>query len=156
LQDAAPVWRYIDTRRLEGMLILATSAEDSALHRALRDDIPVDMDVASLRVHVRGSKNDPGHCGQRDRPAVGDPLRAAKEGLEAAPQRALVGGASAASLRRALAVDEEDVGDAFQARLEEMYRQSGAGDEPHPPAFLCMVTLLQGYVGASDAEAVEL
>ena len=46
--------------------------------------------------------------------------------------------------------------DAFQARLEEMYRQSGAGDEPHPPAFLCMVTLLQGYVGASDAEAVEL
>jgi hypothetical protein len=46
--------------------------------------------------------------------------------------------------------------DAFQAQLEEVYRRSGAGDEPHPPAFLCMVTLLQGYVGASDAEAVEL
>jgi hypothetical protein len=46
--------------------------------------------------------------------------------------------------------------DSFQAQFEEMYRQSGAGDEPHPPAFLCMVTLLQGYVGASDAEAVEL
>src|SRR6516164_4786560 len=46
--------------------------------------------------------------------------------------------------------------DAFQERLEEMYRQTGAGDEPHAPAFLCMVLLLQGYVGASDAEAVEL
>ena len=46
--------------------------------------------------------------------------------------------------------------DAFQAQLEEMYRQSGAGEEAHPPAFLCMVTLLQGYVGASDAEAVEM
>jgi hypothetical protein len=46
--------------------------------------------------------------------------------------------------------------DAFQDRLEEMYRQTGAGDAPHAPALLCMVTLLQGYVGASDAEAVEL
>ena len=46
--------------------------------------------------------------------------------------------------------------DAFQAQLEEVYRETGAGLEPHPPAFLCMVTLLQGYVGASDAEAVEL
>jgi hypothetical protein len=46
--------------------------------------------------------------------------------------------------------------DAFQDQLEEMYRQTGAGDEPHAPAFLCMVVLLQGYIGASDAEAVEL
>src|ERR1700722_14017248 len=46
--------------------------------------------------------------------------------------------------------------DAFQDQLEEMYRQTGAGEEPHAPALLCMVTLLQGYVGASDAEAVEL
>jgi hypothetical protein len=46
--------------------------------------------------------------------------------------------------------------DAFQERLEEMYRQTGAGDEPHAPALLCMVLLLQGYVGASDAEAVEM
>jgi hypothetical protein len=46
--------------------------------------------------------------------------------------------------------------DAFQDQLEDMYRQTGAGDEPHAPALLCMVTLLQGYVGASDAEAVEL
>ena len=37
-----------------------------------------------------------------------------------------------------------------------MYRQTGAGDPPHPPAWLCMVLLLQGYVGASDAEAVEM
>lgn len=46
--------------------------------------------------------------------------------------------------------------DAFQAELEQMYRQTGAGDPPHPPAMMCMVLLLQGYVGASDAEAVEL
>jgi len=46
--------------------------------------------------------------------------------------------------------------DAFQGQLDEMYRQTGAGDEPHPPAMMCMVLLLQGYVGASDAEAVEL
>jgi len=46
--------------------------------------------------------------------------------------------------------------DAFQAQLEGMYRTTGEGEEPHPPALLCMVVLLQGYVGASDAEAVEL
>jgi hypothetical protein len=46
--------------------------------------------------------------------------------------------------------------DTFQAQLEGMYRDTGAGDLPHPPALLCMVSLLQGYVGASDAEAVEL
>jgi hypothetical protein len=46
--------------------------------------------------------------------------------------------------------------DAFQAKLEEVYRDTGAGEAPHPPALLCMVVLLQGYVGASDAEAVEL
>jgi Transposase DDE domain/Transposase domain (DUF772) len=46
--------------------------------------------------------------------------------------------------------------DAFQKQLEGMYRDTGAGDAPHAPAMLCMVLLLQGYVGASDAEAVEL
>lgn len=46
--------------------------------------------------------------------------------------------------------------DAFQEALESMYRQTGAGDEPLPPAMMCMVVLLQGYVGASDQEAVEL
>jgi hypothetical protein len=45
---------------------------------------------------------------------------------------------------------------AFQDELAKMYRDTGAGDEPHPPAMLCMALLLQGYVGASDAEAVEL
>lgn len=44
----------------------------------------------------------------------------------------------------------------LQAQLLEMYRQTGAGDPPHPPALMAMVVLLQGYVGASDAEAVEL
>jgi len=46
--------------------------------------------------------------------------------------------------------------DALQGQLEEMYQQTGSGAEPHAPALLCMVTLLQAYVGASDAEAVEL
>ena len=46
--------------------------------------------------------------------------------------------------------------DAFQDQLEGMYRQTGAGDVPIPPAMMCMALLLQGYVGASDAEAVEL
>ncbi len=45
---------------------------------------------------------------------------------------------------------------AFQEQLEGMYRTTGAGDEPTPPARLAMVVLLQSYVGASDAEAVEL
>jgi hypothetical protein len=44
---------------------------------------------------------------------------------------------------------------AFQDALAEMYRDTGAGDEPLPPAMLCMALLLQGYVGVSDAEAVE-
>ncbi len=44
--------------------------------------------------------------------------------------------------------------EAFQDQLESMYRATGAGEPPHPPALMCMVTLLQGYVGASDAEAV--
>jgi hypothetical protein len=46
--------------------------------------------------------------------------------------------------------------ESFQSQLEGMYRNTGAGIAPHPPALLCMVMLLQGYVGASDAEAVEL
>lgn len=46
--------------------------------------------------------------------------------------------------------------DAFQGELEAMYRESGAGKQPIAPAQLAMAVLLQGYVGASDAEAVEL
>jgi len=46
--------------------------------------------------------------------------------------------------------------ESFQEELEQMYRQSGAGDEPLPPAMMCMALLLQGYIGVSDAEAVEM
>lgn len=46
--------------------------------------------------------------------------------------------------------------DEFQAELEGMYRSTGAGCEPVPPAVLCMISLLQAYTDASDAEAVEL
>ena len=46
--------------------------------------------------------------------------------------------------------------DGFQEELEGMYRATGAGVEPVPPAVLCMALILQGYLGVSDAEAVEL
>jgi hypothetical protein len=46
--------------------------------------------------------------------------------------------------------------DSFQDELEKMYRCTGAGEEPIPPAFLCMVLIIQGYLQISDAEAVEL
>lgn len=46
--------------------------------------------------------------------------------------------------------------DAFQTELATMYRETGAGKTPLPPALLCMVTLLQAYMQVSDAEAVEL
>lgn len=46
--------------------------------------------------------------------------------------------------------------DDFQAELETMYRDNGAGKEPIPPALLAMGVILQGYLGVSDAEAVEL
>lgn len=46
--------------------------------------------------------------------------------------------------------------DEFQAELESMYRTTGAGDDPVPPALMCMALIVQGYVGVSDAEAVEL
>ena len=46
--------------------------------------------------------------------------------------------------------------DKFQAELEAMYRNTGAGKDPVAPALLAMVLLLQSYLGTSDAEAVEL
>ena len=46
--------------------------------------------------------------------------------------------------------------DVFQAELESMYRDTGAGKDPTPPALLAMALLLQAYDGVSDAEAVEL
>lgn len=45
---------------------------------------------------------------------------------------------------------------AFQGELETMYRETGAGKSPVPPALMAMAVLLQAYAGASDAEAVEL
>lgn len=46
--------------------------------------------------------------------------------------------------------------DAFQDELIGMYRTSGAGKKPVAPALLAMASILQGYMGVSDAEAVEL
>lgn len=46
--------------------------------------------------------------------------------------------------------------ESFQAELEAMYRDTGAGKDAHPPALMAMVVLLQSYAGASDATAVEL
>lgn len=45
--------------------------------------------------------------------------------------------------------------DAFQEELESMYRDTGAGKEPKPPALMAMALLLQGYTGLSDSDAVE-
>ena len=36
-----------------------------------------------------------------------------------------------------------------------MYRDTGAGKEPVPPALLAMALVLQGYLGMSDSDAVE-
>ena len=44
----------------------------------------------------------------------------------------------------------------FQAELESMYRDTGQGDEPQPPALMCMALLLQAYLQTSDVEAVRL
>lgn len=46
--------------------------------------------------------------------------------------------------------------DAMQADLESMYRETGAGKDPVCPAMMAMAALMQGYLGTSDAEAVEL
>ena len=46
--------------------------------------------------------------------------------------------------------------EAFQAELETMYRGSDAGTAPVVSALLAMALVLQGYLGVSDAEAVEL
>jgi len=44
----------------------------------------------------------------------------------------------------------------FQDELATMYRDSGAGKEPLPPALLAMACILQSYMGISNAETVEL
>ena len=44
----------------------------------------------------------------------------------------------------------------FQRELAAMYRTTGAGRRPICPAKMAIATLMQGYLGVSDAEAVEL
>jgi len=46
--------------------------------------------------------------------------------------------------------------DAFQDELATMYRDTGAGKPAVPPALMAMATLVQAYLGVSDAEMVEL
>lgn len=46
--------------------------------------------------------------------------------------------------------------DAFQDELAAMYRATGAGKEARPPALMAMAMLVQGYLGVSDAEMIEL
>ena len=40
---------------------------------------------------------------------------------------------------------------AFQDELEDMYRQTDQGEEPRPPALMCMALLVQGYMQVSHA-----
>jgi IS5 family transposase len=44
----------------------------------------------------------------------------------------------------------------FQGELDGMYRDTGAGLEVIPPALMAMALILQGYLGVSDGDAVEL
>lgn len=46
--------------------------------------------------------------------------------------------------------------EAAQEELEGMYRNSGAGKDPIAPAQMAMALILQGYLGVSDGDAVEL
>ena len=46
--------------------------------------------------------------------------------------------------------------DACQDELATMYRTTGAGKAARPPAMLAMAMLVQGYLGISDAETIEL
>src|SRR5437667_7469707 len=46
--------------------------------------------------------------------------------------------------------------DAFQEELASMYRTTGAGKDARPPAMMAMAMLVQGYLGMSDAEMIEL
>ncbi len=44
---------------------------------------------------------------------------------------------------------------AFQDELGAIYRDTGEGKAPLPPALLAMATIMQAYAGVSDADAVE-
>ena len=45
--------------------------------------------------------------------------------------------------------------EALQIELAGMYADQPTGQPPVPPGMLALVTILQAYTGASDAEAVE-
>jgi hypothetical protein len=49
-----------------------------------------------------------------------------------------------------MALFDED----FQSELAGMYRGTGEGKRPVPPAFVCMVLILQAHTGASDSDAI--
>lgn len=51
---------------------------------------------------------------------------------------------------------QEIFDDEVQAKLESVYRSTGAGKEPKCPGMMAMALILQGYHGVSDAEAIEL
>ena len=51
---------------------------------------------------------------------------------------------------------DEIIDASFEAELRSMYRSTGAGKEPLCPGLMAMATLVQGYLGASDAVMVEL
>ena len=44
----------------------------------------------------------------------------------------------------------------FKTSWPPMYRTTGAGKAARPPAMMAMATLVQGYLGISDAEMIEL
>jgi Transposase domain (DUF772) len=46
--------------------------------------------------------------------------------------------------------------EAFQEELASMSRSTGAGKDARPPALMAMAVLVQGYLGMSDAEMIEL
>jgi len=50
----------------------------------------------------------------------------------------------------------ELIDDAFELELGAMYRSTGAGKPAVAPGMMAMATLLQGYLGVSDADMVEM
>jgi len=73
-----------------------------------------------------------------------------------AAERAVVGAIRRAKLFVFLRAHRHELfDDAFQAELAAMYADRPKGQPPVPPARLALVTILQAYTGASDAEAVE-
>lgn len=50
----------------------------------------------------------------------------------------------------------ELIDDAFQSELMALYRDNGQGKDALAPGMMAMATLIQGYLGASDALMVEL